>query len=68
MIFTTNIWHTYFYIFCKWFVIFYFIFCTKEVILGLIDIIRMSMVSNGPCKALKELSKKVDELLAKDGK
>ena len=59
MLSSANIWHTCFYILCKGAVVFYFLFCMKEVILGLIDIIRMSMVQQGPCKALKELESRL---------
>lgn len=62
MILTANIWHTYFYIFCKWFVIFYFVFCAKEIVVALIDLIRMSMIQKGPCKALVKLEERLAKL------
>lgn len=66
MLLSTNIWHTYFYILCKGAVAVYFLFCMKEVILGLVDIIRMSMVQQGPCKALKALETRIANLEKED--
>lgn len=63
MVITADIWQTYFYILCKWITIFFLVYCTKEVILNLMEIIRISMITTGPCKALKELEAKVNFLL-----
>lgn len=53
---------TYFYIFLKWLVIFAGVYFTYTIVNTILFLIKIRMLNMGPCKALKELERRLKRL------
>lgn len=68
MIFETSVGQIYFYILCKWVTIGFGIFCLTRIVEGIVELIRISRIMMGPCKALKNLEERIEKIEDKEVK